>query len=117
MIFRSESKEHIVASLSKEAILKRRRRNTIGIQITFISWMLEFVAGIAYIARYVMLQRNQDDAWTDRLFAIFDFFVCLILIPGSYLLNDEATKLMIHAQGWISFCRVQIVSIVSRIQR
>ena len=96
--------------MSEEAILKRRRRNTIGIQIAFISWMLEFLAGNINIARYWMMQTDQDDEWTDRLFGLLDAFIWLVLIPGSYLLNNEAIKLTIHAQGWLSLCRTQIVS-------
>ena len=109
-IFRSESKERVLASLSEESIRKRRRRNTIGIQITVISWLLEFFAGIINVSRYWMMQNDQDSDWTDRLFALFDTFVFLILIPGSYLLNSEAIKLFIHAKGWTMF-------IVTRLQR
>jgi hypothetical protein len=107
---RSESKERVLACLSEESIRKRRRRNTIGIQITIISWFLEFLAGIVNLSRYWMFQNDQDSDWTDRLFGLFDVFVFLILIPGSYLLNNEAIKLFIHAKGWTMF-------IITRLQR
>ena len=107
---RSESNEHVLACLSEESIRKRRRRNTIGIQITVISWLLEFFAGIINLSRYWMMQINQDSDWTDRLFLLFDTFVFMVLIPGSYLLNNEAVKLCIHAKGWTTF-------IINRITR
>ena len=68
------------------------------------------MAGSIHLARYWMMQTDQDDEWTDRLFGLLDAFINLVLIPGSYLLNDEAKKLMIYAQGWLSLCRTQIVS-------
>ena len=107
---RSESKERVLACLSEESIRKRHRRNTIGIQITVISWLLEFFAGIINLSRYWMMQINQDSDWTDRLFLLFDTFVFIVLIPGSYLLNNEAVKLCIHAKGWTTF-------IINRITR
>ena len=55
-----------------------------------------------------MLQVNQDRIWiVYGIFALFDVFVCLVLIPISYLLNDEAIKLLIAAKGWTTICRSQ----------
>ena len=104
--YRSESKDTILASLSEDAKCKRRRKHTIGIQITVISWFLELVGGCIIISRFLIFQKEDDeDEWTDRILALSDIFVCLIPIPLSYLLNDEAIKLAIHAKGWISLLR------------
>ena len=97
---RCESKETILASLSEESKTKRRRRNKIGIQITFISWILEFLGGTIVLLRYFLFQTNNGGEWLDRLFALFDFFFCIVLVPLSYLLNDEAVKLAIEVKGW-----------------
>ena len=105
-ICRSESKDTILASLSENAKRKRRRKHTIGIQITVLSWFLELIGGSIIMARYLLFQ-NQDnkDEWTDRILALLDIALCLIPIPLSYLLNDEAIKLAIQAKGWINFLR------------
>ena len=106
MPYRSENKETILASLSENAKRKRRRKHTIGIQITVLSWFLELIGGSIIMARYLLFQ-NQDnkDEWTDRILALLDIALCLIPIPLSYLLNDEAIKLAIQAKGWINFLR------------
>ena len=99
---RSESKETILASLSEESKIKRRRRNIIGIQVTAISWVLEFIGGAIALSRYWLFQTQHVGEWVDRVFALFDFFVCMIPIPLSYLLNEEAIKLAIEIKGWSS---------------
>jgi hypothetical protein len=110
---RSDSKERVIACLSEESIRKRRRRNVIGIQIAVISWMLEFLAGIIYMSRYWLMQTNQDSEWTDRLFALFDVFMCHVLIPVSYLMNNEAVKMLIRAKGWTTFLRSKLLPTTS----
>ena len=102
---RSENKAAILASLSDEAKLKRRRKTTIGIQITFISWMLELIGICITMSRLWLFQSQNSGEWTDRIFALFDFFMCLIAIPLSYLLNDETIKIAIQVKGWIAFLR------------
>ena len=93
--------------MSEDARYKRRRKHTIGIQITAISWFLELIGGCIIISRFLIFQKEDDDKdeWTDRILALSDIFLCLIPIPLSYLLNDEAIKLAIHAKGWIRFLR------------
>ena len=94
-----------MASLSEDAKLKRRRKTTIGIQITFITWVLELIGICITISRLWLFQSQNSGEWTDRIFALFDFFMCLIPIPLSYLLNDETIKVAIQLKGWIAFLR------------
>ena len=108
-ISRSDNNEHIIASLSEESIRKRRRKNTIGIQITVISWLLELLGNIIMVSRYLTWQHVDDtELSNDRIFHFFGIFVTLILLPGSYLLNSEAVKLLIAAKGWTTFARNNI---------
>ena len=100
---RSECKETVLACLSEESKIKRRRRNVIGIQIAAISWALEFIGGSIALVRYWLFQIQHGGEWVDRIFSLFDFFVCMIPIPLSYLLNEEAVKLAIEVKGWSSF--------------
>ena len=87
---------------------KRRRRNVVGIQITVVSWILEVLAGIVHMSRYLVLQSNHESEWTDRLFVMFDIFVCHVLIPVAYLLNNEAIKILIQSKGWVTFFRSKL---------
>ena len=92
-----------MASLSEESKIKRRRRNTIGIQITIISWILEFFGGIIALARFWMFQTKDDGEWADRMFSLVGLFISMVLIPLSYLLNNEAVKVAIQVKGWSNF--------------
>ena len=92
-----------MASLSEESKIKRRRRNTIGIQITVISWILEFFGGTIALARFWMFQTKDGGEWADRMFSLLGLFICMVLIPLSYLLNNETVKVAIQVKGWSNF--------------
>ena len=104
----------MIASLSKESILKRRRKNIIGMQITAISWMLEFLASNLVLVRFWGWQTSMNTEWTDRIIFLFILVVNIILIPGSYMLNDEAMKLLILANSWTSVFRSNLVKCFRR---
>ena len=89
--------------MSEESKIKRRRRNTIGIQITAISWILEFFGGIIALIRFWMFQTKDGGEWADRMFSLLGLFICMVLIPLSYLLNNEAVKVAIQVKGWSNF--------------
>ena len=100
--------------LSEESIIKRRRRNTIGLQITIISWSLEFLASITLVSKYWILQSYHNEHWNytqrqlvSNILKVLEALTILILIPSSYLLNSEANKLRIMANGWITMCTKQ----------
>ena len=46
---------------------------------------------------------GKNSEWIDRLSQLLVLFISYILVPGSYLLNDEVTKLLIVANGWTKF--------------
>ena len=113
---RSHNNENVIASLSEESILKRRRRHTIGIQITFISWLLELLSGIIMFTRhsngtflFVLSDRFDSEDSTinsqihESFTAYFGAVANFILVPGSYLLNNEVVKLEILSRGWRRF--------------
>ena len=109
--FRSDA--HVRATLSEASILKRRRKNIIGIQITVISWTLEFLSGSLLLIRHLInigtFQTVKDSKCMDQIFILIGFFITNILVPGSYLLNDEAKKLFILAKGWTSFFQNHLI--------
>ena len=96
--------------MSEASILKRRRKNIIGIQITVISWTLEFLSGSLLLIRLWTFQTVKDSKFMDQIFILIGFFITNILVPGSYLLNDEAYGLFILAKGWKAFFLNNVVN-------
>ena len=124
---RSHNNENVIASLSEESILKRRRRDTIGIQITIISWLLELLSGIIMITRhsngtflFVLSPQfySEDSTLTppihESFFAYFGAVANFILVPGSYLLNNEVVKLEILSRGWRRFIESKVAKFLQR---
>ena len=86
-----------MALLSDTAKLKRRRRNMVNLQMTVLSWCLEFFAGIITMIRIFVVTRNRR---AFKYFVLFDVSFNFIIIPSSYLLNNDVNKSLIIAHGW-----------------
>ena len=83
--------------LSEASKLKRRREKMVNLQMTGLSWCLEFFAGISTVIRILV----GNGPWPIKFVAIlFDVCFNFILIPTSYLLNTEVYKSPIIANGW-----------------
>ena len=82
--------------LSEESKRKRQRANTINIQMTFISWLLEFFAGLMYIT--IRFIKNRVVL---NLLGISDIILNFVLIPMTYVLNNDVNKAIIVAHGWV----------------
>ena len=50
-----------------------------------------------------MFQTKDGGEWADRILSLFGLFLCTVLIPLSYLLNNEAVKVAIQVKGWSNF--------------
>ena len=124
---RSHNNENVIASLSEESILKRRRRHTIGIQITFISWLLELLSGIIMFTRYsngtflfvlsdqfYSEDHSKNPQIQESFAAYFGAVTNFILVPGSYLLNNEVVKLEIISRGWRRFIGSKVEKLLRR---
>ena len=64
--------------------------------MTTISWCLEFTTGIVAM----LLRFNFTDELVAPFLVLADACLNFIVIPGSYILNNEATKQLIIAEGW-----------------
>ena len=100
--------------LGKDSILKRRRRNIIGMRITAISWLVEFLSGLILLLRFRDYQTIEEHERMGKIFHNFGLALTTILVPGSYLLNDEAYKLLILAKGWRAFFQNNVVNSFQR---
>ena len=93
---KSKSEGVVSAMLSEKVRIKRQRRKTINIQMTIISWLIEFISGIAILAMYFLFK----EANIVTLFAMFNTFLNFVIIPGTYILHTEVCRTLVVAQGW-----------------
>ena len=117
---RSENKETVNGSLSEESKIKRRRKKTINLQMTIISWSLEFLAGLTSLIILVFSHLDpsllsainivvDSDSSVRILFVFLPVFLYFIIIPSTYLLHTEICKAYIIAHGWCK-CFSNIIS-------
>ena len=73
--------------------------------MTSFSWSLEFITGL--VITYWNINIHNPETNTDLIsfMVIFDAFLNFIIIPSSYLLNDEGMKEIIKAEGWCKLFR------------
>lgn len=64
----------------------------VNVQMTVFSWCLEFLAGAIAVT----------GLFFNKLMICVAFDICLnfVLIPGSYMLNNQVNKTLIIADGW-----------------
>ena len=98
---KSEAQGVVSRILSETVRMRRQRRKTINIQMTIISWLIEFITGISVLAMYFLYK----EAYIVLALAMFNIFVSFVVIPGTYILNTEACKRFVIAHGWCTALR------------
>ena len=93
--------------LSESSKLKRRRTNKVNLQMTVISWSLEFIAGLFCLGVNFNPESSPD---LISIMVIFDTCLNFIIIPSTYIFNDEVRKRRIIAEGWYIGVRGRVVS-------
>ena len=93
--------------LSEGSKLKRRRMNKVNLQMTVISWCLEFIAGLVCLGVNFNPESSPD---LISIMVIFDACLSFIIIPSTYIFNDGARKRGIIAEGWYIGVRGSMVS-------
>ena len=68
--------------------------------MTFISWSLEFIAGLFCWIHWI--SKNEVIV---RWFVLSDIVLNFILLPMSYVLNNDVNKAIIVADGWVQGIR------------
>ena len=78
--------------------------------MTVLSWFLECFTGVITIA--INIHSENPDSNVDLIFSVtvIDAFLNFVLIPGSYLLNNEINKKLIIAEGWCKIFRKRVQS-------
>ena len=79
----------------------RKRTRTVNIQISFLTWLVEFSSGFLFLFTFML----DNDINIIILFFFFDIVLLFVLIPGAYILNTEAIKALFIESGWFSSLR------------
>ena len=96
--------------LSESSKLKRRRMNKVNLQMTVISWSLEFIAGLVCLGVNFQIENPDSSPDLISMMVIFDTCLNFIIIPSTYIFNDEVRKRRIIAEGWYIGVRGRVVS-------
>ena len=74
----------------------RRKTVSINIKITFLSWVLECIAGTGMILFWAFGGERSI-----RISAILITFLLFVFTPCTYILNRETTKQIIVLENWL----------------
>ena len=96
--------------LSESSKLKRRRMNKVNLQMTVISWSLEFIAGLVCLGVNFQIENPESNPDLISMMVIFDTCLNFIIIPSTYIFNDEVRKRGIIAEGWCTGVRGRMYS-------
>ena len=97
--------------ISEQDKIKRRRRATVSIQMTVLSWSLEVSAGaLAFVLVFFASRYDSLDTFATVL-ALLHLLFYFIFIPSSYLISTEGWKNIVVAQGWSNLPNSGILSL------
>ena len=68
--------------------------------MTVFSWSLEFITGLVLLVINIKIHNPETNVDLITFMVIFDAFLNFIIIPSSYILNNESMKEIIMAEGW-----------------
>ena len=98
---RNENKELLRKAMSEEARRNRAHRQKVSLQISILSWMVEFITGALIMLDYLLAISDSDFYdWMCWLVAL-DVFLCGVVIPSAYILNTEVIKQYLYNFGWM----------------
>ena len=86
--------------LTEEYKLKRHKQTKVSIQMTVISWSLEFLTGLLNMTAMYISRNEETNVDVIMVIVIVDTSLNFILIPSTYVLNNEMNKTFIMAEGW-----------------
>ena len=100
MFYRCQNKSALQAMLTEEYKLKRHKQTKVSIQMTVISWSLEFLTGLLSMTAMYLSRNEETNVDVIAVIVIVDTSLNFILIPSTYVFNNEMNKTFIMAEGW-----------------
>ena len=96
--FRIQARIFQNPALNNETKDWHRRTDKVSFQVTFLSWILEFIGGIFILITYMFFGRGH--AGLSKCVRLFDICLTYIVLPCTYILNREVTKQKIVLGNW-----------------
>ena len=87
--------------LSDEARQNRSHRYKVSLQISFLSWLVEFTTGSVVIVDYVWSLSDSDFYHWMYWITALDVFLCGVIVPSAYILSTEVIKGYLYNSGWV----------------
>ena len=84
--------------LSATSRSRRNRKNILNIQMTILSWLVEFT-GFLLVFLGSFIFRGKDSIVTGSM-QTFTFFVYFVMVPSVFLVNDPYIKGIIIESSW-----------------
>ena len=100
--------------LSKDDKILRRRKVTVSIQMTMLSWSLEAISGITAFLLIFTASRDDNLEPIAVILILLNLMLYYIFVPISYLINTEVLKALILAKGWFNWSKSFILSPFAR---
>ena len=104
--FRQEKYGRINELLNDIARRKRKKKLSVSIQISALTWILEFFTGVLMLISFLI---PYNVTLLSHL-GFFDIILSFVLIPATYILNTEVIKALFIQNGWFRSFRSFIVS-------
>ena len=99
--FRQEQESGVNELLNDNAKQRRKHTKTVNIQMSVITWLIEFITGCLLIILFTL----DDNITVIIIIGLFDIIMTFVAIPGAYILNTEIMKSRIIQNGWIRSLR------------
>ena len=103
---RLEKNSRVNDLLNDESKLRRSHTRTINIQVSVITWSIEFLTGCVFMVLCLVI----NNIAILGVLVFFDGTLSFLVIPSVYILNTEVTKALIIANGWIRSFRSLVSS-------
>ena len=100
MFYRFQNKPALQAMLTEEYKLKRYKQTKVSIQMNVISWSLEFLTGLLSMTAMYLSRNEETNVDVISVIVIADTSLNFLLIPSTYVFNNEMNKTFIMAEGW-----------------
>ena len=94
--FRIEQESGVNELLDDNAKRRRKHTETVNIQMSVMTWLIEFITGALVITLFTL----DDNVTMIILIALLDNIMTCMVIPGAYILNTEIMKSKIIQNGW-----------------
>ena len=103
--FRNDQKETIRRLLSEEAKARRSKNFRTSLQLSVLTWSIEFVTGCLMGIDYSLgLSDGTFYNWM-YVYPLIDISLTSVVIPSAYILKSDSFRQFLYSFGWINALR------------